>query len=171
MALQTAVSLTLSALRAVPMSGSRAEEAHSKSFSANWPDGAGAGAADQVWSDDRSLAVGTETHDLQSLTQLDDNGATLRSAISFDGVKALHVKNNSATGTLTLGGAGANDWDGAGTPFQVATGKIDIQPGGVFLWLAPTAGGGAVAAGAKDLLVEATVATVEYEIVVVGLAT
>jgi len=171
MAITTSIALSFSALRAVAMSGSSANEKHAKRADESWADGVGADQADEVWSDDRSLAVGTETHDLQSLTQLDDAGATLRSSISFDGVKALLIKNTSATGILSIGGAGANPWDGAGTPFQVATGKIDIQPGGMLLWTAPTAAGGAVAAGAKDLLMEATVDTVTYEIVVLGLAT
>jgi len=171
MALQTSITLALSALRAVAMSGGRADESHAKAPAYNFSNGVGVNQADQVWSDDRSLPVGTETHDLQSLTQLDDAGATLRSAISFDGIKALLIRNTSATGILTVGGAAGTPWDGAGTPFAIATGKIDIHPGGVLLWVAPTAPGGAVAAGAKDLLMEATVATVTYEIIAVGLAT
>lgn len=167
------LSLVSSCDRRVAMSGGggggSANEKHVRKYADSWPDGSGTSQADQVWSDDRSLGVGTETHDLQSLTQLDDNGATLRSGINFANVKEVLIRNTlapGATGTLRAGNAVANPWDGTGCMFEAAGGTSDLQPGGTLLWTSPV--GGAVGAAASDLMIEAIGATVTYEIQIKG---
>jgi hypothetical protein len=135
------------------------------------------GDVDEVWKHEGSLAAAaSETHDLQSLTQLDDDGKTVRSSISFDGVKELILKNTtlaSVGGFLTVGEAASNIWDGAGTPFSGGTGSttgtFDLAPGDVLYW--SSRAGGAVSGSAKDLLVSATTATQTYELQIVGEAT
>ena len=172
MALTTSIDLTIGILRSVGLelsSGGSSAERRGISFTKAYADGSSDGQADQVWSDSRSLAAGTETHDLQSLTQLDSAGATLRSSISFANAKVFYVRNTTAVGTagyLRIGGAAANPWDGTGTPFETATGQIDIDPGGVQLWISHD--GGAISAGALNLEVESVTNTMTYDICVVG---
>lgn len=170
MALQTSISLAVFALRQVALnaSGGAARESHGDKVGLEWPDGSGTSEAEEVWSEQNALTVGTQDVDLTAVSQLDDNGDTLRTA-AFGAVKVVLVRNKNTpggSGTLTVGGAAANPWDGAGTSFQVAGGKVDLPPGGVLLWAVPV--GGAVSAGAKTLRLEATGATVTYEMVVIG---
>ncbi len=163
------LSLVSSCDRRVAMSGGggggSANEKHVRKYADSWPDGSGTSQADQVWSDDRSLGVGTETHDLQSLTQLDDNGATLRSGINFANVKEVLIRNTlapGAKGTLRAGNAVANPWDGTGCMFEAAGGTSDLQPRRTPLRTRPP--GGAGGAAASDLLLAALGATGTHEI-------
>lgn len=124
-----------------------------------------------IWSDSRSLGVGTEDLELDNLTQLDSAGATLN-ARTFSVVKAICIKNTTSSGTLIIGGgtggAGAADaFAGAGYPMVDDTDKITIPFGGCFLWYDPV--GVAVTNSATDILhVEATGATQTYQITIVG---
>jgi hypothetical protein len=133
--------------------------------------GTAASEIDLVWSDSRSLAVGTEQLELDNLTQLDSAGATLN-ARTFSVVKAILIRNTTASGLLTIGGgtggAGAADaFAGAGYPMVADSDKIDIPFGGFFFWYDPA--GAAVTNGATDVLeVEATTATQTYEIAIIG---
>ncbi len=139
-----------------------------------YDDGDGDGQIDEVWMAKGSLAAGAnETHDLQSLTQTDDNGATVRGSISFDGVKHFEIRNTTATsagGFLSIGEAAANIWDGAGTPFAGGTGSttgiIDVQPGDSFRWTSRK--GGTVSGSAKDVKIAATTAAQTYELIIGG---
>lgn len=139
--------------------------------------GTGDGEVDEVWKHIGSIAAAaSETHDLQSLTQLDGDGSSFRPSISFDGVKEIMIENTtltSAGGFLTIGEAASNIWDGAGTPFSggtgTTTGTFDLAPGDTFYW--SSRAGGAVSGSAKDLKVGATTATQTYELQITGEAT
>jgi len=137
-----------------------------------YDDGSGDGQIDEVWKHKGSLAAAAdETHDLQSLTQLDDDGATIRASISLDAVKHFELKNTTAPsvgGYLVIGAATANVWDGVGTLFSsgVGTETIDVQPGDSIRWTSRK--GGTVAAGAKDVKVAAVTAAQTYELIVGG---
>lgn len=159
--------------RAAPLAEGSTVTKHVIESDLSWPDGSGTSQADEVWSYNKALPAGTETHDLNSLTQTDDDGNTLRSSISFDLVKRLVIRNNNtagAAGILRVGAdAGGTPFEGSGTPFVSAGSTIDVVAGGEFVWTSPV--GGDCSAGANDLKVVAAGATVDYDILVVGDAT
>jgi len=128
-------------------------------------DGTGANQANNVFSDQRTLAASAnEELDLAgSLT--DAYGST----ITFTKVKALKVSAASGnTNSVNVGGAAANgfiNWVGD------ATDVIKIPPGGTFLITAPDATGFAVTAGTGDLLKITNgggSTSVTYDIVIIG---
>jgi len=159
-----------SSVRGAALPGGGAADAnHVRKYSDSWASGSGTSQTDLAWSASRSLPVGTSTDDLQSLTQLDADGNTLSAGLNFANIKSVLIKNTlapGATGTLRVGNAAANPWDGTGCLFRTATGDSDIEPGGSLLWTNPT--GGAVAAGAKDFMYEAIGGTVTYEVQLKG---
>lgn len=127
--------------------------------------GTGAGQADRVFSDTRTLAASAnEDLDLAGVL-VDALGAT----VTFARVKGLYVA--AATGNsnnVIVGGAASNgfvSWVGA------ATHTVTVRPGGVLLLAASDATGYAVTAGTGDLLRIANSGagtSVTYDIVVVG---
>lgn len=123
-------------------------------------DGAGAGAADRVWSDERTLNTISENLDLAGVL-LDAFGATL----TFAKVKAIVViAADSNPSSLLVGGAAANGFAG---PFADVTDKIKVKPGGVFLW-ACSGAGETVTASTGDILKIENLGTGSYKIVVIG---
>jgi len=168
----TQLRTTTTALRASPLDVGSVSSRHVVETDLSWPDGSGTSQADEVWSDSRSLPAGNETHDLNSLTQLDADGNTVRAAISFDNVKRLVIKNTltaGAAGILTVGGGGVAPFEGSGTPFEAAGSTTDVVAGGEMVWTSPV--GGVCTALVKDLLITAAGATVTYDILVIGDAT
>ena len=144
---------------------------HAIEQSANLPSGTADGQVNEIWSDTRTLAVGSENLELDNLTQLDSAGATMRT-VAFAVVKGIVVRNTSASGRIALGGgttgAGAADaFAGAGYPFAADASEVDIPFGGCWSWYDPV--GVAVTNAATDILhVEAFTATQTYEIVIIG---
>ena len=135
-------------------------------------DGDGDLEIDEVWIDSRSYVAATPVaHDLQSLAQLDRDDVTIRSSINFDVVKLLVVVNLTAHATgghVVLGESSAvNPWDGITTPFYVATGRIPVYPGDVFLW-SNSYDGGDVTATENELDVEAITQDQDVLILVAG---
>ena len=107
--------------------------------------GTGSGAADLVFADQRTLtASSTENLDLAgSLT--DPFGVTLTCAK----VKAIYIFAAAAnTNDVIVGGAASNAFTG---PFQDATDKIAVRPGGVAVFAHPGTGW-TVTAGTGDIL-------------------
>ena len=126
--------------------------------------GTGTDAANQYWSDQRSLsASATETLDLSgSLT----NG--LGQTVAFTSVKMLYIRNRSTTGSMVIGNAASNVW---ATMFGADNDTITIRPGGVFLIACSDATGYAVAAGTDDSFKIANSDgsnSLTYDIVIVG---
>ncbi|WP_282698228.1 hypothetical protein [Streptomyces sp. CC208A] len=129
-------------------------------------DGTGAGKADRVWSDRRTLAAsGSEDLDLADVL-LDAFGG----AISFARVKGIVIAAAAGnTNNVVVGNASANAW----APLLGATGTVTLRPG-AFLAVgtgAADATGYAVTASTGDLLKIANSgagSTVTYDIHVIG---
>lgn len=125
--------------------------------------GTGLGQADMQWSDTRTLsASGTEDLDLAgSLT------GPLGTTLTFARVKLLLVKAAAGnTNDVVLSRAAA------GIPLLAATGDaLPVKPGGLFLWVAPTAAGIVVTPTTADTITvtnSAGTTGVTYDIVVLG---
>jgi hypothetical protein len=128
-------------------------------------DGTGADQANNVFSDERTIAAsGTENLDLAGVLA-NALGATL----GFSAIKAiLIVAAVSNTNNVVIGGAGSNAFAG---PFADATDKIVLGPGDVFVITRRSAAGMAVAAGTGDILLVANSGagtSVTYKIVILG---
>ena len=123
--------------------------------------GTGNNQLDKLFHDMRTLADGAnESLDLAG-SLVDQFGTT----ITFVKIKAMLIRNLSATQTLTIG-AGSNpflNWVGD------ATDVIKIPPNGMFLLVAPLAGF-AVVAGTGDILkvVNSAGAVCDYQIALAG---
>lgn len=130
----------------------------------NLASGTGAGQADKIWHDERTLtASSSEDLDLAG-TLVDAFGVTL----TFARVKGIVVyaspanTNNVVLGNVTNGIVG---WFGA------ATHTISVRPGGLFTIFATDATAYAVTAGTADLLHVANSGAgtgVTYDVVVIG---
>ncbi|MGW6455027.1 hypothetical protein ACWF94_03730 [Streptomyces sp. NPDC055078] len=129
-------------------------------------DGTGAGKADKVFHDRRTLAASaTEDLDLAGVL-LDAFGA----AITFVRIKGLFVSAAAAnTNSVVVGNASATAW----ASLLGATGTVTLRPGATVGVMAGAADavGYAVTAGTGDLLKVANSAAgtaVTYDIVIVG---
>jgi hypothetical protein len=134
-------------------------------FGFQWPDGTGANAADRVFQDRRTLAASAnEDLDLAGVL-LDPFGA----AITFARVKAIFVKASAAnTNNVVIGGAAATQFVGG---FGAATHTFAVQPGGLFLVVAPGATAWPVGAGTSDFLRitnSGAGTSVTYDVVIIG---
>lgn len=128
--------------------------------------GTGAGQADKLWSDTRTLAAsGTEDLDLAGVL-VDPFGA----AITFAKVKGLFVAAAPGnTNNVVVGASATLTW----AALLNATGTVTLRPGAFFLAVAGAADatGYAVGAGTSDLLKVANSGAgtgVTYDIVVIG---
>lgn len=129
------------------------------------PNGTGAGQADKVWEDTRTIAAsGTDDLDLAGTALQDAFGAN----VTFVKVKGIFVYAwPTNTNNVVVGGAAATQFVG---PFGAATHTVALQPDQFF---AITAGGAgwAVGASASDLLRVANSGggtEVKYDIVILG---
>lgn len=128
------------------------------------PSGTGAGKADVVFADKRTLAASASE-------ELDLSG-TLANALGGDAVfakvKAILVKAAAGnTNNVVVGGAAENAFVG---PFDAADNTVAIPPGGDLMLTAPSAGW-AVTAGTADLLKIANSSSgtgVDYTILLIG---
>jgi len=132
----------------------------------NFADGDGAGEADRIWTNRSTIAAsGTDSLDLAgSLT--DPFGASL----SFGSIKGVLVAADSAnTNNVVVSRPATN-----GVPLiSAVSAGVPVKPGGVFLWLDPSAAGVAVTAGTGDLLSlvnSAAGSSVTYDIAIIGVA-
>jgi hypothetical protein len=127
-------------------------------------DGTGAGQADLVFHDRRTLsASGTEDLDLAGSLE-DAFGATL----TFARVKAIYVGAAAANTNLVQVTRPASNGLAL---FLAASDGIAVRPGGFFAWGASDATGVAVTAGTGDLLTftnSAGSTSVTYDIVIIG---
>lgn len=136
------------------------------SLSTAFTDGAAAGQCDVLFSDTRTVnASANEDLDLSgSLTH--DGQAAVFARIKAIIITALAANTNNVRVTRPASN---------GVPlFLAASDGIDVQPGGVFLWMAPSAAGIAVTAATGDLINVANSSSgtaVTYSIVILGAAT
>lgn len=128
--------------------------------------GTGAGMADKVFQDTRSLA-GSASESLDLAGVLTD---PFGGVLTFVKVKALYIASaDENLNDIVVGAAAATPW----SALLGATGTVTLRPGAFFLACAGVAdaSGYAVGAGATDLLKvlnNAGVNTVLYDIVIVG---
>ena len=125
--------------------------------------GTGAGAADMLWSDTRTLAA-SATEDLDLAASLT---GPLGGTLTFAKVKLLYVTAAAGnTNDVVVSRAAA------GIPLFAATGdSLPVKPGGCLLWCAPNATGVAVTATTADTVTVTNSAGgtgVTYSIVVIG---
>lgn len=130
----------------------------------NLTSGTGAGQADVMWADTRTVAgSATDTIDLTgTLTGL------LGGTASFARVKGLIVAAAGANTTniqITRPGSNA-------VPLFSAAANLAVKPGGLFAWFDPSAAGVVVTAGTGDLLdmVNSGGSPATYDVVIIGAA-
>lgn len=128
--------------------------------------GTGSRNANQVWSDTRSLVATSEDLDLTSLPAA--TGDSRGAGEAFSKIKFLYIFNNDAEGgdILLVGGAAGTQWAGAALYFVDVTDKVNVKPQG-FMCVEDNVGM-AVAAGTKDLKIDAGAGTISYTIVICG---
>ena len=126
--------------------------------------GVGLGQADKLWHDQRTInASATDPIDLAGA--LVD---ALGDVVVFARIKAIIVAAAAANvNNVNVVRDGAN-----GVPLFLAAGDgIGVQPGGLFVWVAPTAAGVIVTAGTGDLLNMVNSgggSSVTYDVIIIG---
>lgn len=128
-------------------------------------DGTTANKADMIWGDERTVASATND-DLDLAGTLADVFGDTFTAAEIVGLAIVADAGN--TTTLTIGVAGTNPWV---APWAASGDGIKVQPGGVFVIMAPDASGlGAVSAGSADVLrvANGSGASATYKIMVIA---
>lgn len=128
--------------------------------------GTGAGQADRIWDDTRTLTA-------SSNEDLDLNGAAIQDALglnlAFVKIKGILVAAAATNvNNVVVGAAASNAFVG---PFGAATHTVAVKPGGLFAAACSDAAGWAVTAGTGDLLRIANGGagtSVTYDIVIIG---
>ncbi|MFE7273038.1 hypothetical protein [Streptomyces sp. NPDC057623] len=165
---RTRVEVKLTATQTKPDDLSVPQDAIEYLKALSFTDGAGAGAANLVFHDKRTLAASaTENLDLAGV--LSDKFGT---ALTFARIKAVLVVAAAAnTNNVQVTQPAANGVPGV---FLAAGDGVSVQPGGAFLWVAPSAAGAVVTAGTGDLLTATNSAagtSVTYDVLILGAAT
>lgn len=124
--------------------------------------GTGTDAANQYWSDQRTLtASGTETFDLTSgLTN------ALGQACVFTSIKMIYIRNRNTAGEMTIGGAAANPW----AAMLGTTHTLQIRRSGAFVNFCTDATGWAISGTSKNLKITNSDSSnsLIYDILLVG---
>ena len=120
-------------------------------------DGVGAGQAQVVWSDSRTVGTSPETLTMTALSDTRDGAAV---TVAFSSVKVVYVRNTSTTASLKIGG-GVGVGVFSGTPTIV---PMPIPPGGCYFLSLPDADG--FAAGTSKF--ESSSGNCTYDIVLIG---
>lgn len=165
MPLTTTVDLSVAGLYTKALDLQLASANVASRFGVALADGTGAGEANRIFADRRTLAASaSESLDLAG-TLLDAFGDTL----TLTRVKALIVVAAAAnTNNVVIGGAVSNAWVG---PFGAAAHTAQVRPGGMAVFACTDATGWAVTAGTGDLLQMANSgagSAVTYDVIVVG---
>lgn len=134
-------------------------------LSADLADGNAAGQANQVWHDRRTLIAASE------LINLSGTGANAKTnafgeTVAFTTVKGLVIHNRTITAgaNLIVGNASA----AFVTPFNAASSRVNVYPGGLLMLFAPNTGYAVTGTTADDLKLDAGAATIEYDIYIIG---
>jgi hypothetical protein len=166
MSLTSSLSMAVSASQAVAADLGSASRVASVRRAVALAAGTGAGAADLVFSDRRTIAAsGTENLDLAG-TLVDSFGAT----ITFVKVKGIYIAASAAnTNSVVVGAAGTNPWIG----LLNTTGTVTLRPGAALMAMAgqSDATGMGVVAATGDLLKVANSGSgtgVDYDVVIIG---
>jgi hypothetical protein len=100
-----------------------------------WTYGTGSNQVQVIYADTVNLADGANT-----TIDLYASGSYLdvyNQALTITALKFLYIKNNSSDATLLLFGGASNDLD----IIADTSDKVKVKPGGVFLWVDPSAAG------------------------------
>lgn len=127
--------------------------------------GTTANKADMIWGDERTVASATND-DIDLVGALSDAFGSTFSPAEIVGLAIVASANNATT--LTIGVAGTNPWV---APWAASGDGIKVQPGGVFVLMAPDASGiGAVSGGSADVLrvANGSGASATYKILVIA---
>jgi len=170
MALSANASITLDAYQTNPLDLSTATADVHRARQFFLTSGTGAGQADKIWHDVRTLtASSTENLDLAGTGLLDP---LTQAVLTFVRVKGLYVAASSAnTNDVIFGANVANGWAGLIGPTGASGGTITLKPGDGFMAFSTNATAWPVTAGTGDLLKVTNSAggtSVDYEIVVIG---
>lgn len=126
--------------------------------------GTGAGKADKIWADQRTIAA-SSSEDLDLAGSLAD---VFGGTVTLATVKALYVKAAAGnTNDVVLGGASSNAWD----TLLGDTGTVTLKPGALLLVACTAANPWGVTAATADLLKVANSSSgsaVTYDIAVIG---
>lgn len=169
MPLNAQLAVTVSSLLTAVQDLGESKNSASRNYAYSLADGAGAGQANRIFHDQRTLAASaTEDLDLAGVL-IDPLGATL----TFARIKGIIVA--AATGNtneVVVGGAAATQFV---SPFGSATDKVKVRPGGVLALFAGQADavGYVTAAGSTDLLRignGGAGTAVTYDIILIGAA-
>jgi hypothetical protein len=163
MALTARVNVTLTGQHTSVLDFNTAAFDLTKKMVQDFANGTGLNQASKVFTDTRAvLTAATDTMDLNGGTLVDAFGVTL----VFATVKALIIRSSpSNTTNLTLFG------DANSVPLlNTAATTITLQPGGLYVFTAPSIAGVVVTAGTGDIikLVNAAGATANYDIAIIG---
>lgn len=131
----------------------------------NFAQGTGANQADDIWSDERTLAASAnEVLELNGGSLVDAFGF----AIAFTAIKALVIMANANnTNDVVVGAAGSNPL----ASIMGTTGTVNVKPGGCVAFIAPNATGYVVTPSTAMNLKIANSSSgtgVTYTIIVVG---
>jgi hypothetical protein len=156
------LSVNLTALLSDSLDLSTVRDEVIKPYTIDIGNGTGAGLANQMFSDTRTVTTGaTDTLDFAGVLL---NG--IRQTITLTALKLLIIRPAAANTTiLSVTRPAAN-----GVPIFAAAGDAcPVGPGGIFVWSAPGAGV-AVTAGTGDLvdIVNAAGASATYDVIAIG---
>lgn len=160
MAVNTDISLSISARESGSLDMGSASARHLAEYVRSMTSGTETLKADIVWSDTRTLATTTEDLDIRGTALTGAFGQ----AIAIAELVGIYIRNKSTSGTLTVGGDGSAPITGL---FSDPGDKIVIGPLGVFFWLRPD-DGISVTAGSTDVLQIQSSASVTYDIMLIG---
>jgi hypothetical protein len=130
-----------------------------------WLYGTGANCVNIIYQDKVTLADGANTTlDLYASGTLLD---VFNRALTMSSLKLLYIKNNSADATLEVGGGAALDL----LMFKDTSDVIKIKPGGVFIWVDPSAAGTLLTTNKNLKLTHdgTGASTMDVDVVVLGL--
>ncbi|WP_405149434.1 hypothetical protein OG589_14510 [Sphaerisporangium sp. NBC_01403] len=125
--------------------------------------GTGAGAADQIWSATRSINSGaTDSLDLAGVLT-----SPLGGTLTFARIKGVLV---AAAATNTTNVDVARPATNGVPLFSAVSSAISVRPGGLLVWMDPSAAGVVVTPGTGDLinLVNGSGATAKCDVVIIG---
>ena len=129
----------------------------------DWTYGTGINQANLLFHDSRSIDDTGETLDLYT------NAIAIKdafgNAVTMEAIKLLYLKNTHATLVLEVFGNTSLDL----LIMESTADAVLIQPGGFFLWVAPTAAGIVTTTNEKLFIAAASTGTVTYDIVAMGL--
>jgi len=126
-----------------------------------WSFGTGANQANLLFHDSRSTDDTGETLDLFAGALVDAFG----NAVTMAAIKLLYIKNTHASLNLEVFGGGSLDL----LIMNGTTDSLIIPPGGIHLWMCPTAAGIVTSTNKNLKLAAGTAGTVTYDMVAMGL--